>query len=45
MKEENLNCVQNSQRDERKKPETIQDTPVECSKDSKARGEEQPIVE
>ena len=40
-----LHCVQNGQKDERKKSETFQETPVECNNSSEASGEKHPFVE
>ena len=45
--EENVSfhSVQDGQQEERKKYETFQETPVECSNDSEASGEEHPFAD
>ena len=40
-----LHCIQVGPKDKRKKSDTIQEIPVECSNDSEASEEEHPLVE
>ena len=40
-----LHCIQDDQKDGRKKSERFQETPAECSNGSKASEEEHPLIE